>query len=135
MVWTGGVTDGCLAGDGGKEWLRSRGSLEVKETGSRLLLRHFSNHTSPFPGALASKPLPSDLLSLSPLAGQLPGKVRAALLLDDQMKELAMQLKDEQSLMFFARCGTRVEGSGGGAKGRKRGQEGSRRGGNAGCMV
>lgn len=35
--------------------------------------------------------------------GQLPGKVRKVLLLDGQMRELAEQLKDTQSLLFFAR--------------------------------
>uniref|UniRef100_A0A7R9V3S4 glutamine--fructose-6-phosphate transaminase (isomerizing) n=1 Tax=Chlamydomonas euryale TaxID=1486919 RepID=A0A7R9V3S4_9CHLO len=35
--------------------------------------------------------------------GQLPGKVRAALMLDSAMRELAETLKDEHSLMFFAR--------------------------------
>lgn len=35
--------------------------------------------------------------------GQLPGKVRSALLLDNQMKELALQLESKNSLMFFAR--------------------------------
>lgn len=35
--------------------------------------------------------------------GQLPGKVRSTLMLDSAMKELAMELKDEHSLMFFAR--------------------------------
>ena len=36
-------------------------------------------------------------------AGQLPGKVRNALMLDAAMKQLAEQLKCEHSLMFFAR--------------------------------
>mmetsp|Transcript_12034 Transcript_12034/g.21332 ORF Transcript_12034/g.21332 Transcript_12034/m.21332 type:complete len:702 (-) Transcript_12034:208-2313(-) len=35
--------------------------------------------------------------------GQLPGKVRSTLMLDVAMQELAAQLKDEHSLMFFAR--------------------------------
>lgn len=35
--------------------------------------------------------------------GQLPGKVRNTLMLDNAMKELAEQLKSEHSLMFFAR--------------------------------
>jgi glucosamine--fructose-6-phosphate aminotransferase (isomerizing) len=36
-------------------------------------------------------------------AGQLPGKVRSALMLDEMMRQLALQLKEEHSLMFFAR--------------------------------
>lgn len=36
-------------------------------------------------------------------AGQLPGKVRSTLMLDAAMKELAEFLRDEHSLMFFAR--------------------------------
>ena len=36
-------------------------------------------------------------------AGQLPGKVRSTLLVDGAMRELAEQLKNEHSLMFFAR--------------------------------
>ncbi|KAJ9519758.1 hypothetical protein QJQ45_013440 [Haematococcus lacustris] len=35
--------------------------------------------------------------------GQLPGKVRSTLMLDSAMRDLAVQLKDEHSLMFFAR--------------------------------
>lgn len=35
--------------------------------------------------------------------GQLPGKVRNVLMLDQAMRSLAEQLKDEHSLMFFAR--------------------------------
>mmetsp|Transcript_5978 Transcript_5978/g.15895 ORF Transcript_5978/g.15895 Transcript_5978/m.15895 type:complete len:698 (-) Transcript_5978:1845-3938(-) len=35
--------------------------------------------------------------------GQLPGKVRRTLMLDGTMQELAQQLKDQHSLMFFAR--------------------------------
>ncbi len=35
--------------------------------------------------------------------GQLPGKVRSALLLDGAMKELAQQLAATQSLLFFGR--------------------------------
>jgi hypothetical protein len=38
-----------------------------------------------------------------PPAGQLPGKVRQTLLLDTAMKEIAADLKQEHSLMFFAR--------------------------------
>uniref|UniRef100_A0A7S0WPK8 glutamine--fructose-6-phosphate transaminase (isomerizing) n=1 Tax=Chlamydomonas leiostraca TaxID=1034604 RepID=A0A7S0WPK8_9CHLO len=35
--------------------------------------------------------------------GQLPGKVRTTLMLDNSMRELAKHLKDEHSLMFFSR--------------------------------
>ena len=42
-------------------------------------------------------------LHCCPPAGQLPGKVRNALMLDATMRQLAEQLKDEHSLMFFAR--------------------------------
>ncbi|KAG1675057.1 hypothetical protein FOA52_002716 [Chlamydomonas sp. UWO 241] len=35
--------------------------------------------------------------------GHLPGKIKAALMCDDAMRELAEQLKGEHSLMFFAR--------------------------------
>ncbi|GFH28680.1 uncharacterized protein HaLaN_27214, partial [Haematococcus lacustris] len=39
----------------------------------------------------------------SNVPGQLPGKVRSTLMLDSAMRGLAAQLKDEHSLMFFAR--------------------------------
>ena len=35
--------------------------------------------------------------------GQLPGKIKAALMLDGAMRSLAEELKDEHSLLFFAR--------------------------------
>lgn len=37
------------------------------------------------------------------VAGKLPAKVKVALALDEQMKQLASDLKDSHSLMFFAR--------------------------------
>jgi glucosamine--fructose-6-phosphate aminotransferase (isomerizing) len=66
-------------------------------------------------GAAAAQ-LPRRLLALEPRRrrcrpppqiidelGQLPGKVRSALLLDSAMQELAQQLRDTQSLLFFGR--------------------------------